>query len=229
MCPELISEAALTEQFQQNPHLPLISIKCTPYHFGSSVVILGDAAHAMVPFYGQGMNAGLEDTRILFSHLDTYDVFDVLAKPSERIKRQSQALAAYTAQRTPDAHTINDLAMGNYREMSSNVRSPTYKLRKLLEETVSVKIPWTGWRTQYARVSFEDQRYSEVAREVRRQGKLLVIGMVLAPLGIGALAFASWRFSWWVATGSHGPPASVSRLFDWIDVKGHEKFPNIFS
>ena len=210
VCPALISEAALLEQFQHNPHLPLISIKCTPYHHGSSAVILGDAAHAMVPFYGQGMNAGLEDTRVLFSLLDSYDVFSVSAKPNERLRSQTQALAAYTEHRTPDAHTINDLAMGNYQEMSSNVRSPVYKLRKWLEETVSVMIPWTGWRTQYARVSFEDQRYSEVAQEVRRQGKCLLVGMALAPLGIGALAYTTWRL---LGTADHD---TVGLLAGWM-------------
>ena len=193
VCPELISEAELLNQFQSSPHLPLISLKCTPYHYDSSVVIIGDAAHAMVPFYGQGMNAGLEDVGVLFSLLDSHRAFSTSVKPEEQAARRAEALAAYTSQRTPDAHTINDLAMGNYQEMSANVRSPVYKLRKWLEETVSVHLPWTGWRTQYTRVSFENQRYSEVVREVRKQGRILLTTMGLAPLGIGALGYLAWR------------------------------------
>ncbi|KAK0516305.1 hypothetical protein JMJ35_000908 [Cladonia borealis] len=73
--PTLIHEQDLITQFTSNPHLPLISIKCSPHHFSSSAVILGDAAHAMVPFYGQGMNAGLEDVRVLFSFLDAHGVY----------------------------------------------------------------------------------------------------------------------------------------------------------
>ena len=195
VCPDLISETDIIDQFERNPHLPLISLKCTPYHYNSSVVILGDAAHAMVPFYGQGMNAGLEDVRVLFSQLDSHKAFDASAKPDEQARRRQSALVAYTSQRTPDAHAINDLAMGNYKEMSSNVRNPAYKVRKWLEETVSVYLPWTGWRTQYTRVSFENQRYSEVVQEVRRQGKVLLVAMLLAPLGIGALTSTAWR-SW---------------------------------
>ncbi|KAG8533114.1 uncharacterized protein KY384_001897 [Bacidia gigantensis] len=145
VCPDLISETDLLDQFQNNPHLPLISIKCSPHHYSSSVVILGDSAHAMVPFYGQGMNAGLEDVRVLFSHLDFYGLYLSEANTKEMWATVlEKALDAYTAQRVRDAHTINDLALRNYQEMSANVRSPLYKLRKSLEETVSVWMPWTG-------------------------------------------------------------------------------------
>ena len=191
VCPQLISETELLEQFEHNPHLPLISIKCSPYHYKSSVVILGDAAHAMVPFYGQGMNAGLEDVQVLFSLMDSHDVYTVY--PTRRSEKVAQALDAYTSLRAPDAHTINDLALSNYREMSSNVRSSLYKLRKWMEETVSVWAPWTGWRTQYTRVSFENQRYSEVEKEVTRQGKVLVGIMGVGFLGLGVLAFTGLR------------------------------------
>ena len=70
--PDLITEDDLRKQYASNQHLPLISIKCTPYHYGNSGVIVGDAAHAMVPFYGQGMNAGLEDVRVLFDLIDKH-------------------------------------------------------------------------------------------------------------------------------------------------------------
>nr|POF14138.1 kynurenine 3-monooxygenase [Quercus suber] len=149
---ELVGPNQLQQQFMDNPHLPLISIKCSPHHYESSGVILGDAAHAMVPFYGQGMNAGLEDVKVLFSHLDAQD-----ASPSGR----KIALSAYSAERVPDAHTINDLADANYWEMHAGVRSPIYLLRKSIEEFLSDKLPSTGFITQYARVSFSTQRYSE--------------------------------------------------------------------
>ncbi|EHL01825.1 putative Kynurenine 3-monooxygenase [Glarea lozoyensis 74030] len=77
----------------------------------------------MVPFYGQGMNAGLEDIRILFEILDKY--------PS-----RAEALAKYSEYRKEDAHVINDLALQNYVEMRASVVSPFYSARKWLEETV---------------------------------------------------------------------------------------------
>ncbi|KAI4151094.1 MAG: hypothetical protein LQ340_003689, partial [Diploschistes diacapsis] len=165
VCPQLISPTNLVAQFGSSPHLPLISIKCAPHHFSSAAVILGDAAHAMVPFYGQGMNAGLEDVRVLFSLLDRHGVYDPSvparsAPPSlsrrhddrdDRDARRAEALAAYTHQRATDAAAINDLALRNYNEMRAGVVSPVYLLRKFVEETVSVWMPWAGWRTQYSR------------------------------------------------------------------------------
>lgn len=188
VCPHLISPEELQAQFTQNPHLPLISIKCTPYHFRSSVVILGDAAHAMVPFYGQGMNAGLEDVRILFDTLDSHDVYkDSPRLATSQKDRREGALNAYTAQRTPDAAAINDLALRNYEEMRSGVTSPLYRMRKWLEETVNLHLPALGWRTQYSRVSFENQRYSDVERAVARQGKIILSALGLGLLGLSGL------------------------------------------
>jgi kynurenine 3-monooxygenase len=170
--PDLITEDELRKQFKEHDHLPLISIKCSPYHYGSAGVIVGDAAHAMVPFYGQGMNAGLEDVRVLFDFLDKY--------PSD----QAKALSEYSKQREPDAQTINDLALGNYREMASDVKKPLYLLRKWIEEKLYLYIPSAGWATQYSRVTFSNMRYSEVQAAASRQAKILngVVGLTALTL-----------------------------------------------
>lgn len=195
VCPQFISPSELSRQFHENPHLPLISIKCKPYHYKSSVAILGDAAHAMVPFYGQGMNAGLEDVRVLFEILDGHGVYDSASPGSNaREKARETALGQYTAQRAPDAAAINDLALRNYEEMRSGVQSPLYKIRKWMEETVNIYLPSLNWRTQYTRVSFENQRYSEVISDVQRQGRILTSVLALTVLGIGGLgAFGLMR------------------------------------
>jgi len=179
----LITEDEIERQYVKNLHLPLISLKCKPYHFGSSVVILGDAAHAMVPFYGQGMNAGLEDVRIL------YDILDTL--PNDRTK----ALAQYTAQRHPDAVAINSLALRNYQEMSHDVISPIYLFRKFIEEQLSSYLPSLGWATQYSRISFGNESYSKVEMAARQQTKVLqrIIGLTSGVIGI-SVAFWILRF-----------------------------------
>ncbi|MCJ1319224.1 kynurenine 3-monooxygenase, mitochondrial precursor [Xylographa vitiligo] len=227
LSPDLITTPDLVAQFSANPHLPLISIKCTPYHYGGSAVIVGDAAHAMVPFYGQGMNAGLEDVRVLFDFLDAHGVYPTQAPssppssqrsfstdtdsatgtpppmpspslsstPSQPVSQISPssnlatALAAYTAYRTPDAHTINDLALHNYLEMRSSVTSPLYLFRKHVEELLYKYFPRLGWSTQYSRVSFGNQRYSAVKERSEWQGTLLrgvVLGVGLIT-GVGAV------------------------------------------
>lgn len=189
--PDLIKPEDLKEQFKQNPHLPLIHIKCSPHHFGSSVVILGDAANAMVPFYGQGMNAGLESVRILFDHLDRFRVYSAESDESAREEARGAALVAYTSLRTPDAHAIADLALRNYAEMRSHVVSPTYKLRKLVEESLDKYLPWLGWATQYSRVCFSNLRYSEVDKMAATQGRIFQIALALLG-GLAAFESAFW-------------------------------------
>lgn len=197
----LIPAEDLVESFKTNPHLPLISIKCSPYHYTSSAVLVGDAAHAMVPFYGQGMNAGLEDVRVLFSILDKHRILDETNDPSGEADvsataayNRSVALAQYTTHRVPDAHSINDLALQNYVEMRASVLSPRYRLRKWLEETMSVYLPGLGWQTKYSRVSFSNERYSEVVEKSDRQGQVLMKSfeaLVCSPLVVGAV------YLWW--------------------------------
>ncbi len=188
VCPDLISPEDLQKQFCGNPHLPLISIKCSPYHYRSNVVILGDAAHAMVPFYGQGMNCGLEDVRVLFGFFDKHGIYDSKLNAVTQETARNVALAEYTAERTPDAAAINALALRNYEEMRAGVQSPLYKMRKRIEEWIHLHIPSLGWNTQYSRVSFENERYSEVEKAVQRQGWILfgIFGLGLA--GLGGLA-----------------------------------------
>jgi len=193
---ELIKPDALRRQYSTNPHLPLISIKSSPYHYDSSVVVIGDAAHAMVPFYGQGMNAGLEDVRVLFDILD--ENYSPSGQSSEEMTAaRRRALEQYSAQRAPDAHAINDLAMGNYVEMRSSVRSPIYLLRKTVEEYLNNYLPSLDFATQYARVSFSNQPYTEVDKAVRRQTVVLnstAAGFLIAGLAtIGAFAWRTQR------------------------------------
>ncbi|KAI0198558.1 FAD/NAD(P)-binding domain-containing protein [Astrocystis sublimbata] len=179
----LIRPEELISSFEANPHLPLISIKCRPYHFSSSVVIVGDAAHAMVPFYGQGMNAGLEDVRMLFSILDKHATAES-NHPNHQVEnhpafQRSIALNEYSTVRVPDAHAINDLALQNYIEMRALVLSRLYRVRKFLEEFLSVHVPSLGWATQYSRVSFGNMRYSEVIAKSQHQGKVLTRALLL--------------------------------------------------
>lgn len=196
VCPELISPSDLVTQFTSNPHLPLISIKCKPHHYNSSVVIVGDAAHAVLPFYGQGLNAGLEDIQFLFECLDKHGVYGPEAhkhSSASRALARQLAFQEYTDARSADAHAINDLSKQNYVEMRSGVTQPLYRLRKYVEEALYHYVPQLGWQTQYTRVSFSNQRYSEIIRVNRRQGKIL--SAVFGSTVLSTLAVAT-VFAW---------------------------------
>ena len=101
----LIGKETLVKSFFSNRALPLVSVKCFPYNVGNKALIMGDAAHAMVPFYGQGMNCGMEDCLVLEDALDKYG--DDLGL----------ALEEYSRNRNPDAEAMCDLAMYNYIEV----------------------------------------------------------------------------------------------------------------
>ena len=101
----LIGKEKLVTDFFANRHLPLVSVKCFPYHVSSSSVIMGDAAHAMVPFYGQGMNCGMEDCLVMEDAID------------KNPGNLEGALADYSETRNPDAEAMCDLAMYNYIEV----------------------------------------------------------------------------------------------------------------
>jgi kynurenine 3-monooxygenase len=211
--PDLISEADIKKQYEDSPHLPLISIKCKPYHYNSSAVILGDAAHAMVPFYGQGMNAGLEDVRVLYDHLDAY-ISSSSSTESLNVLR-AQALSAYTTNRHPDSAAINDLALKNYQEMRSDVRSPVYLLRKFVEERLYAYFPSLGWATQYSRVSFGNDRYSEVERRAQKQSRIL-----LTTLGVTAVSIMSWGGLWFSRSDDRSSPFSfIPKAFGYLGSK----------
>lgn len=102
----LIGEERLIKDFFNATALPLVSIKCKPYHVGNRAIIIGDAAHAMVPFYGQGMNAGMEDCLLLDQLFEEYNM------------NISKILPEFTKRRHEDAHAICDLAMYNYIEVN---------------------------------------------------------------------------------------------------------------
>lgn len=104
---ELIGEEKLVNDFFKATPSPLVSIKCHPYHVSDRALIIGDAAHAMVPFYGQGMNAGFEDCFILDELMERYE------------DNLQTVLPEFTKIRYKDVHAICDLAMYNYVEVNS--------------------------------------------------------------------------------------------------------------
>lgn len=176
----IIGEKALHEQYFGNKHLPLVSVRTAPYHYKGRAVIIGDAAHAMVPFYGQGMNAGFESARILYEQ--------IAAHPGDL----ERALDAYSKQRQDDAFAIVELAMRNYDEMRSGVTKKGYLLRKWAQEGLMKWAPWTKVQTLYSMVSFGNEGYSYVRKKAQRQEYLEE--QVLAGIVISVLSVLGWKF-----------------------------------
>jgi kynurenine 3-monooxygenase len=148
------------EAFKQSPSSSLATIKCWPW-VKNKVVLLGDAAHAIVPFYGQGMNAGFEDCRILNELLEqSGGVWD-------------KSISSFQELRKPDADAIATLALSNFIEMRDLVADPDFLLRKKIEAKLYSLYP-EKWIPLYSMVTFKDNiRYSEAASIGKRQTKIM--------------------------------------------------------
>lgn len=171
----------LLEDYRENPTSTLVTIRCSPWHWGNRIVLLGDAAHAIVPFYGQGMNAAFEDVRVLDELLEQYadDPAAVLPRFSER--------------RKPAGDAIADLALNNFIEMRDRVASPLFLARKKLEKLLSGLLPGT-FVPLYDLVSFSNVPYHEAWAKARRQDRWLAVaatGMATVLVGGGVIA-AVW-------------------------------------
>ncbi|XP_028676194.2 kynurenine 3-monooxygenase [Erpetoichthys calabaricus] len=168
----LIGENALKKDFFRLPAQAMVSVKCSPYHIGSHCVLMGDAAHAVVPFYGQGMNAGFEDCLVFDELLENYNC-DL-----------SICLQEFSRLRVPDDHAISDLAMYNYIEMRAHVNSKWFIFRKYLDMTLHYIIPNTIIPL-YTMVTFSRIRYHEAVKRWKWQNKVINRGLVLFGLSSG--------------------------------------------
>lgn len=150
----------LEREFFENPTGSLCYTSCKPYHRGRAV-LLGDAAHAVVPFYGQGMNAAFEDCLLLDGLLGEHGLDDALS-----------AIDAFSTSRKADGDAIRDLALHNFHVMRSSVTDPAFLERKDLEVTLSRLFPeWA--RSLYGLVTFSTTPYSEARRLAAEQDRLL--------------------------------------------------------
>ncbi|KAJ3277214.1 hypothetical protein HK104_003551, partial [Borealophlyctis nickersoniae] len=189
---ELMGYNLLVGEYFKNVKGNLISIKCSPYHFQDRCVLVGDAAHAMVPFYGQGMNCGFEDIQLLDEILTAHLRTSNSKHPSPIIL--AAALQFYSLTRSKNVTTMNDLAMHNYIEMRSSVTSWRYLLRKKVEGCVHWMFP-RHVIPLYTMVSFTNIPYAEVKRRWERQSKMFkCAGWVVAGLGTAAATYGLLRY-----------------------------------
>jgi kynurenine 3-monooxygenase len=150
----------LREEFFENPTGHLETIRCAPWSFEDHALVLGDAAHAIVPFHGQGMNAAFEDCRAFDQGLRDPD------RPWKEI------FAEFEQRRRPDTDAIADMALENYVEMRSTVREPKFQLKKDLSFRLEERHPGR-FIPRYSMVMFHTIPYAEAKRRGAIQEEIL--------------------------------------------------------
>jgi kynurenine 3-monooxygenase len=170
----------LLEEFRNNPTGSLVTIRCAPWHYKDKVTLVGDAAHAVVPFYGQGMNAAFEDCVVLDECLAEF--------PQDR----QRAFAEYFARRKENADALADLAVENFVEMRDKTASRVFRTKKKLDHLLEGLVPGI-YLPLYAMVTFSRIPYAEAARRARRQDRI-VYAVLIAALAILILAISIGLF-----------------------------------
>jgi kynurenine 3-monooxygenase len=149
----------LVEDFMENPTSALVTVRCNPWNYGNKILLIGDACHAIVPFFGQGMNAGFEDCTILDSLMDKFD------------EDWTAIIEEFNASRIEDANAIADLALANFIEMRDKVADPRFLLWKKIEKHLHERFP-KEFQSVYSMVSFSHVPYSQALAEVAEHERL---------------------------------------------------------
>jgi len=184
----------LVRDYRANPTSSLVTIRCAPWHHepetpgaGPRFVLLGDAAHAIVPFYGQGMNAAFEDCRVLDELIDEM--------PETQRGDFSRLLPEFSRRRKPAADAIAAPALANFVEMRDKVGSRAFLWRKKIEKLLNRLFP-KAYVPLYDLVSFSNVPYHEARARARRQDRaaaqvaaaLAIVLVAVAALAIAGLA-----------------------------------------
>lgn len=149
----------LVEDFFGHPEASMVTIRCSPWSFRDRVALIGDAAHAIVPSYGQGANSGFEDCSVLYDCLREHDSWRA-------------AFLEYEERRRPNAQAIADLALEHFSELRSKVGDPEFLLRKEIERRLNEWYP-DRYTPLYSLISFTNLPYVEAMRRDRAQQSLV--------------------------------------------------------
>lgn len=150
----------LADDFFEHPTGHLGTVRSNPWHHGDSCLLIGDAAHGIVPFHGQGMNCGFEDACVLNELLDEHN------------DNWLTLFEAYTQARKPNGDAIADLALDNYIEMRKSVREEKYLQKKALAFELEKRFP-QQFIPRYSMVMFHRQPYAEAKQRGEIQNEIL--------------------------------------------------------
>ena len=167
----------LLEDFRQNPTGSLVTIRCAPWFYRDKVCLVGDAAHAVVPFYGQGMNAAFEDCVVLDECLEEFS------------GNREHAFAEYFHRRKENSDALADLAIGNFIEMRDKTASKTFRAKKKLDHALEAALPGI-YLPLYTMVTFTRIPYATAAKRARMQDALVYASVfVLAAISVAAIVW----------------------------------------
>lgn len=159
----------LTEEFFENPTGTLGTVKCYPWSTYGKTLIMGDAAHAIVPFYGQGMIASFEDVVVLDKYIEKYE-----GNLSSDGTNWETIFSEYQKERKKDTDAIADLAIDNFHEMKEHTANPLFQQKRKLEIAFEEDFP-KQYNSKYSLVTFnEDIPYSEAMKRGRAQDKAIL-------------------------------------------------------
>ncbi len=151
----------LEKEFFNNATSSLVTVKCYPWIREDKFALIGDAAHAIVPFFGQGMNCGFEDCSVLNQLINKHQ------------HNWNGILNEYQSLRKPDGDAIATLALNNFVEMRDKVADPVFLLQKKIEAHFNAKHP-DKWTPAYSLVTFSPEvRYSEALSRGNKQQAIM--------------------------------------------------------
>lgn len=163
LMPDLIND------FNLNPIGSLVTVRSYPWNYNDKILLMGDAAHAIVPFYGQGMNAGFEDCSILNELMQTHN------------NNWTDVMPAYTKARKRNGDAIADLAFRNFIEMRDLTGHPKFLLRKKIEARFTKNHP-EKWLPLYSQVTFSHIPYADAVANAKIQDEIMDLVMEMADI-----------------------------------------------
>ncbi|HYR23528.1 MAG TPA: NAD(P)/FAD-dependent oxidoreductase [Chthoniobacterales bacterium] len=165
----------LLDDFKNNPTGSLVTIRCSPWYYKDKVALVGDAAHAVVPFYGQGMNAAFEDCVVLDECFAGF--------PKDR----HRAFAEYFQRRKVNADALADLALENFIEMRDKTASRAFRAKKKLDHFLEAALPGICLPL-YTMVTFTRIPYANAARRARLQDRIVYATLIILTMSILGLS-----------------------------------------
>ncbi len=169
--------------WRDNPVSSLVTVRCSPWHYRKRILLIGDASHAIVPFYGQGMNSGFEDCSILAERLDALSTDGLSQADWEALVAGFGGSSNSSAtSRIPDANAIADLALKNFVEMRDRVADEDFLRQKQLASLMHERFG-EDFLPVYSQVSFSNTPYTEAQQAGERQEKVLAVLAKAVPTG----------------------------------------------